>query len=281
MSNLRISRPVVFILAISVSLFAADSFCRGESGKAVAWNLILSAAHSTNSGKRVLGIRVPGLLPGDHKAVELAESALLDSKPEVRAVAATVLEQVHSTASIPKLKRALSDKEITVALRAAHALCAMDDKSGYEVYYAILTGKRKSGESLLAEETAILHEPKKMEALAFEQGIGYVPFASMGWDALRVVLKNDSSPVRAAAASMLANDPDPASAKALVSAMQAKRWVVRVAALEAIAKRGDPALRLKIEPFIYDTKEEVRFAAAGAVLRLVDVAEAQEMKEAN
>ena len=222
-----------------------------------------------------------GLLPGDHKAIELAESALLDSKPDVRAAAATVLGQVHSTASIPKLKRALSDKEITVALAAAHALREMDDKSGYEVYYAILTGERKSGESLLAEETAILHEPKKMETLAFEQGIGYVPFASMGWNALSVVLKNDSSPVRAAAASMLASDPDPASAKALMNAAQAKRWVLRVAALEAIAKRGDPALRLKIEPLMYDPKEEVRFAAAAAVLRLADVAEAQEMKEAN
>jgi HEAT repeat protein len=281
MSGSRRSRPAIFILAISVSLFATDSFCPAESGKAVAWNLILSAAQSTDSGKRVLGIRVLGLLPGDHKAIELAESALLDSKPEVRAAAATVLGQVRSTASIPKLKRALSDKDITVTLAAAHALCEMDDKSGYEVYYAILTGERKSGGSLLAEETAILHEPKKLEAIAFEQGIGYVPFASMGWDALRVILKNDSSPVRAAAASMLASDPDPASGKALVNAMQAKRWVVRVAALEAIAKRGDPELRLKIEPFMYDMKEEVRFAAAAAVLRLVDITEAQEMKAAN
>lgn len=126
-----------------------------------------------------------------------------------------------------------------------------------------------------------MHEPKKLAELGFEQGIGYIPFASIGWDALRVILKNDSSPVRAAAASMLASDPDPASAKALVKAAQAKSWVVRVAALEAIAKRGDPALRLKIEPLMYDEKEEVRYAAAAAVLRLVDIAEAQELKGAN
>jgi HEAT repeat protein len=280
MSDSRRSRPFLFMLAISAALFASDSFCRAESGKAVAWKLIRSAAQSTSSGKRVLGIRVLGLLPGDHDAIELAETALADVKPEVRAAAAAVLGQVRSTASIPKLQHALSDKEITVALAAAHALREMDDKSGYEVYYAILTGERKSGESLLAEETAVLHEPKKLEALAFEQGIGYIPFASMGWDALRVILKNDSSPVRAAAASMLASDPDPSSAKALVNAAQGKSWVVRVAALEAIAKRGDPGLRLKIEPLMYDEKEEVRYAAAAAVLRLVDITEAQEMKEA-
>lgn len=92
----------------------------------------------------------------------------------------------------------------------------------------------------------------------------------MGWDALRVILKNDSSPIRAAAASVLADDPDPKSAQALVNAAADKNWIVCVAAIEAIAKRGDPALRIKVEPYIYDPKREVRYAAAGATLRLVD-----------
>lgn len=281
MSDLRMARSAVFVLAVSVSLFTTDPFCRAESGKAVAWKLILSGARSSSSEKRILGIRVLGLLPGNQKAVELAENALLDTNSEVRAAAATALGQMHSTASIPKLQRAMSDKEIAVALAAARALHEMTDKSAYEVYYAILTGKRKSGEGFLAEQTAILHEPKKLEALAFEQAIGFIPYAGMGWDALRDITKNDPSPVQAAAATMLASDPDPASATALVNAAQSRRWVVRVAVLEAIAKRGDPALRLEIEAFMYDPKEEVRFAAAAAVLRLLDLAEAQENKKAN
>jgi hypothetical protein len=150
----------------------------------------------------------------------------------------------------------------------------MNDKSGYEVYYEILTGERKGSEGLIAEETAILHEPKKLAEIGFEQGIGYIPFAGMGWDALRVILKNDSSPIRAAAAQMLADDPDPISAKALVKALQDKNWVVRVAVLEALGKRGDPTLRISVEPYMYDPKREVRYAAAATALRLVDIAEA-------
>ncbi len=52
---------------------------------------------------------------------------------------------------------------------------------------------------------------------------------------VKTLVKSDNSPVRAAAAKKLAHDPDPATAKALVSATQDKNWVVRMAALEAIA----------------------------------------------
>jgi HEAT repeat protein len=247
---------------------------RAESGKETAWKLILSGLQSTNTEERVTAVRVLGLLIDDRKAGELAERALGDSKPEVRSAAATALGQMRSTASIPKLKQTLSDKEIPVVLAAAHALQEMNDKAAYEVYYEILTGERKGSEGLIAEQTAILHDPKKLAELGFEEGIGYVPFASIGWDALRVILRNDSTPVRAAAAKMLAKDPDPNSAKALVNATQDKNWIVRVAALEAIAKRGDPALRTKVEPSMYDAKREVRCAAAATVVHLVDVAEA-------
>ncbi|HLW85508.1 MAG TPA: HEAT repeat domain-containing protein [Candidatus Sulfotelmatobacter sp.] len=286
MSNLRKRGSVVSALPFSVSLsvsllvflLATGSYCRAETSKEAAWKLIVPAAHSSSAEKRVLGIRVLGLLPGNQKAIELAEGGLLDAKAEVRAAAATALGQMHSTASIPKLQHVMSDKEIAVALAAARALHGMKDKSAYEVYYAILAGQRKSGDGFLAEQTAILHEPKKLEVLAFEQGIGFVPFAGMGWDALRDILKNDPSPVQAAAATMLASDPDPASATALVNAAHSKRWVVRVAVLEAIAKRGDPTLRVEIEAYMYDPKEEVRLAAAAAVLHLLDIAEAQGKK---
>jgi HEAT repeat protein len=179
---------------------------------------------------------------------------------------------MHSTASIPRLKQMLTDKEVSVALAAARALHALNDKSGYDFYYEILAGERKGSEGLIAEQTAVLHDPKKLAELAFEQGIGYIPYAGMGWDALRVILKNDSSPVRAAAATMIANDPDPNAAKALVKATQDKNWIVRVAALEAISKRGDPSSRVTIEKSMYDPKREVRYTAAATVLHLVDVA---------
>lgn len=101
----------------------------------------------------------------------------------------------------------------------------------------------------------------------------------MGWDALRTILKNDASPIKAAAATVLAKDPDPKTAQALVDAAGDKKWIVRVAAIEAIAKRGDPELRIKIEPYMYDPKREVRYAAAATTLRLFDIQESKAPNE--
>jgi HEAT repeat protein len=54
--------------------------------------------------------------------------------------------------------------------------------------------------------------------------------------------------------------------------------VLRVAALEGIAKRGDLTLLPDIEPRLSDSKPEVRFAAAAAVIRLGDLAKAEDPK---
>ncbi len=274
MHNARLWRSSTLGLIMAGSMFLTARLSGADTSKEAAWKLILSGLQSTSSVERVTAVRVLGLLRENPQAAELAEHALGDARAEVRSVAATALGQMHSTASVPKLKQALSDKEVSVALAAARALREMNDKSGYELYYAILTGERKSGEGLIAEQTAILHDPKKLAELGFEQGIGFIPFASIGWDALREILKNDSSPVRVAAATMLADDPDPTSGKALGKATQDKSWVVRVAALEAIAKRGDLELRTKAEACMHDPKREVRYAAAVTVLRLADMAEA-------
>lgn len=263
------SKSLMVLMALLVFCHS-EVLARRETGQDVAWKLIVGDLHSQSSENRVVAVRVLGLLIGDHAAAASAENALADAKPEVRSAAATALGQMHSTASISKLKKALTDKDIHVVLAAARALHEMKDEAGYETYYEILTGERKGSDGFIAEQTAILHDPKKLAELGFEQGIGYIPYAGMGWDAIRTILKNDSSPIRAAAASMLADDPDPKSATALVKATQDKNWIVRVAALEAIAKRGDPSLRIKVELSMYDQKREVRLTAAATTVRLFD-----------
>lgn len=262
-------RFIVLVLSGCILCTLQNSFA-AESGADVAWKLIHSGLQSSSTEERIAALRVLGLLLDDRQAAKLAENALSDSKPEIRSTAATALGQMHSTASIPKLKQALNDNEIPVVLAAARALHEMKDPAGFEIYYEILTGERKGSEGLIAQQSAILHNPRKLAKLGFEAGIGYIPYASIGWDALRVILKNDASPIRAAAATMLTLDPDPKSATALVNATRDKSWIVRVAALEAVAKRGDPSLRIKVEPSMYDVKREVRYAAAATVLRLLD-----------
>ena len=143
------------------------------------------------------------------------KKALKDDKPEVRSAAATALGDMQARSSIPKLKDALADDEPAVVLSAAHALDLMHDRSAFEVYYAVLTGQRKTSKGLIASQIAVLKDPKKLALMGFEEGIGFVPFAGIGWEAYRRLAKTDPSPVRAAAATVLARDPDSDSGNAI------------------------------------------------------------------
>lgn len=92
-------------------------------------------------------------------------------------------------------------------------------------------------------------------------------------EAVKAWKKRSTAPTRAAAARELADDPDPRTDQALVKAAADKDWVVRAAALEAIAKRGDPALLPDITSSLSDKKETVRFSAAAVVLHLTLIIE--------
>jgi len=219
-----------------------------------------------------------GLLRHDTKARKLAEKALADPKPEVRSAAAGALGEMGARKSIPKLRKALDDKDGSVALAAAHALHLMHDNSAYEVYYEVLTRQRKGGRGLVSSKMSILSDPKKMAQLSFEEGIGFIPFAGIGWRVIKEVRKDDSSPVRAASARVLAEDPDPATTSVLADEAGDKSWIVRAAALEALAKRGDPSALHRVELHMQDEKDLVRYTAAAATLRLLAIKEAKSAK---
>lgn len=247
-----------------------------ESPKHRAWDLLQTAIASKRTGDRTNGVRALGLLREDAKARKLAEDALQDRKPEVRAAAATALGQMHASTSIPLLQHALMDDKIPVVMAAAHSLRTLkDDTSAYAVYYDLLTGGRKSGDGLIAKQLKTLKDPKELAKIGVSEGVGFVPFAGIGWDAWRTMHKKDPNPVRAVAASYLAHDPDPATGNALVEATHDKNWIVRAAAIEAIAQRGDPSLLPKIEPSFADKNPKVRFSAAAAVIRLSSSSKSQ------
>jgi len=238
------------------------------TGKDKAWAMFDAAAKSTSVSTRATGIRALGLLHGDAHARDLAEAALSDDKPEVRVAAATALGQMRATDAIPMLQKLLSDEKVSVVMAAAHSLRDLkDNASAYGVYYDVLTGAKK-GESMIAQQMDTLRNPKALAEIGLEQGIGFVPFAGIGWDAWRYTHKKDPNPVRAVAASLLAHDPDPATGVALTEAMKDKDWIVRAAAVEALAQRGDPAVLDKVELKLFDSNPHVRYTAAAAVIRL-------------
>ena len=63
-------------------------------------------------------------------------------------------------------------------------------------------------------------------------------------------------------------DPDPKTTQALVNALKDDKWMVRAAAVNALAKRDDRKQVAAITPLLDDENESVRFNAAAAVIRL-------------
>jgi HEAT repeat protein len=242
---------------------------RFEMQRARAWKLLEEGARARNGERRAKTIRALGSLGAEPTAVELAEAGLADQEPDVRVAAARVLGEMASIGSVPKLVAATRDKKISVSLAAAHSLLALKNDAGYDVFYAVVTGERKSG-GVIEQQWDELKEPKKAAEFAFEQGIGFVPYAGAAFEAIQMLTKKDPSPVRAAAATALASDPDPRSGAALARALRDRNWIVRVAALRAIAVRGDQAWLDAVEATAQDNRDEVRFAAAAAVLKLTE-----------
>ncbi len=243
---------------------------KSQPPRAEAWEILQTGAQNTSTDRRTKSIGVLGLIPDDLRARHLAEAAMQDSEANVRIAAATALGEMGAHPSIPLLKRCLNDDEPGVVLACGKALLQLKDKSGYEVYYAVLTGERKTKGSLVSEQMKTLHDPKKLAQIGIEAGIGFVPFAGMGYSAYRMLSKDEVSPVRAAAARALATDPDPESGKALADAVTDKSWIVRKAALDAIAKRNDPKLLKPAIQAMEDDKEIVMYTAAAVTVHLTD-----------
>lgn len=259
---------LAIVTLTTVSLYAA------EMPREEAWKVLNSGLTNSNIEKRAKAVAELGLLTGDQQAVDAGLTALKDDKPEVRAVAAQALGEMVAQAARPQLTEALKDDDITVVLSAAHALVQLGDETGYEVFYAVLTGQRKSGQSLLAQQKKMLDDPKKLAGLGFQTGLGFVPFGGLGLSAFKLITKDDTSAVLAAAAITLAADKDPKSGEAIANAAQTdKKWLVRAAAYDALAKRGDASLKGIALSGLTDENEQVQYAAAAAVIRLSDIEE--------
>lgn len=233
-----------------------------------AWQLLEAGVNSDKSGERAIAVHAIGLIRNNAHARYLAERGLDDEKPEVRAAAAEALGKIDMKTSVPKLKQMLDDKDNKVVLSAAQALIELKDEDGYQVYYELLTGERKSGGGLIASQEAMLKDPKRLLDLGFHEGLGFVPFGGISWEAYKTITKDDVTPLRAAAAKKLAQDPDPDSTKALIKAAGDKQWLVRAAALEALALRGDSSATKTAALYLYDDQSEVKYTAAATVIRL-------------
>jgi HEAT repeat protein len=270
----RTLRRSALIVVIKVLINAFTVQACAQTAADPAWSLLQAGLTQKSAARRVAAVQTLGRITTDPRAIELARKALKDKSSAVRAAAATALGLLHASAADTELKQALKDKNLAVVMAAAHALSLLNDPACYDVYYAVYTGARKNGQGMIAQEMKVLHDPKQLVEMGVDEGIGFAPFAGDGWQAYQTIMKDkkDGVAAKAALVSALAKDPAPRTGKLLLTVSQNRNWVLRVAALQAIAKRGDPVLLPGIEPRLSDSKREVRYAAAAAVIRLEDAA---------
>lgn len=235
-----------------------------------AWQVLREGLDDKKVPNRTAAVQALSLLPNDRQATRFALGALKDKNIGVRAAAAVVLGQQRARSAIPALKDALNDPEISVVLAAAHSLLLLKDPSAYEIYYAVLMGDKKSSVGLVQSQMNRLKDPKQVARMGFEEGIGFVPFGGMGYEAYRTIHRNDSSPVRATAARFLADDPDPMSEDALIqTALADNEEVVRLAALDALAQRGDAhCIERLAKNLSTDERSAVRYRTAAVIIHL-------------
>lgn len=262
-------------VSTAVLLIFSTVFCHAQTAADPAWLFLQAGLKEKSAIQRIAAVRVLGLISGDPQAADLAEKALKDPNSSVRAAAATALGQMHASGADASLKQALNDKNLSVVMAAAHALRMLNDPACYDAYYEIFTGERRNDTGMIAQEMKVLHDPRQLAAMGFNEGIGYVPFASMGWEAYQTIMKDkkDGAAAKAALIAALATDPEDRTGRLLLKESKNQNWVLRVAALEAIAKRGQPTLLSGVEPMLSDRRREVRLTAAATVIQLADAAQ--------
>lgn len=262
---IRVLSLLFLLLTVVQCVYAHDA------RQQAAWAVLNIGLTDRSSGERALAVGVLGLLANDPQAPQLAMHSLDDPKPEVMAAAADAIGQLKYQPARSKIKEILhsNDEDPVIVLACARALVELGDEEGYAVYYAILTGERKSGLSLTERQKKEIKDPKKMAELG--SSFIPIPFAGLGYGAFKALTRDDASPAQAAAAKMLIKDSDPKTKEALINASRHKSWTVRVAAVDSLARRDDPSVIPELEPRLSDDKDAVRYTAAAAIIRLAEL----------
>jgi len=203
--RIRTLGPVIFLGAQAVILAPSrtrpteqtkqasnDSERRAEAPAEKAWRILHEGLEDANSERRARAVHALGLLAGSAGAEKAAVQGLQDEKPNVRLAAATALGSMHAERSAGHLEEALGDTEPSVVLAAANSLLLLHDDVGYDTYFEVLTGEKRASKGLIKEQLDTLKDKKKMAELGFEQGIGFIPFAGIGYEVFKTVTKDDS-----------------------------------------------------------------------------------------
>jgi HEAT repeat protein len=276
----KIALVYVFLLLNSINGFGQEVTSHQAQ---LADQLLKQALLEKNPDKRKEAIIALSLEGARESVFSLLETALDDEDVQVRIAACTSLVALKDKRSIPPLEKALRDNVPEVSFAAAQALWQMDQPSGKEVLMAILSGEKKTSSGYITKQKRdamrMMKNPGGLFKLAVKQGIGFAPIPGLGTGlaSMESLMKDSGVSGRALAALLLGKDKGTASLEILRDALSDKDWSVRAAAVHSLALRNQPEVRRDFVPLMEDKKEQVRYRAAAAYLRL----EKLEMEQKN
>jgi HEAT repeat protein len=132
---------------------------------------------------------------------------------------------------------------------------------------------RKAAATALGQMHATQSIPKLEEALAdskIPEGIGYIPFAGIGWDAYRTMNKKNPNKRERRRQGCWRTIRTRPPAKRWLKPQRTKTGLCGLL-VEAIAQRGDPSLLPHVVDKFRDKNPNVRYGAAAAVIRLSEI----------
>ena len=236
------------------------------------WKILKNGVSNQHASCRQAAVLALSTLGQMNRAVDLVFTVLQDKDPSVREVAATALGEMHSQRAVPALKQSLEDDSAAVRFTAARALWQLGDHSGRSLLEQVLSKQGTTSDGMMKQELSDankkLHSPSDLARIGLTEASGVFlgPF-SFGVIMAEELAKDKGAPARAISASLLASDHDPQSVRALEDAIQDDNAAVRAAAAKALGSHPCKQLLPDLE-FLFDDKDEVKYMAAAAMIRI-------------
>ncbi len=271
---------LVIGLASAPSSSVLDLFSQPASAAtapldSAAWDVLRQGIDDGDAQHRKTAIAAIGTIGPEPEAVKLVVRGLQDKDTLVRQTAAATLGEMGAHDAIPALKAALDDSP-EVSFTAAKSLWDLGDTSSRDIIQAVMSGERSGKPGML--QTAIKDakhklRPSELAFMGVKEASGvFLGPASVSVDAvheaMKEVKKDSASPGRAAAAAILAKDPDPYSLVLLEWGLSDNNWAVRVAVAKALGERGNQQTIVKLSPLLSDDHHAVRYMAAASMVKL-------------
>ncbi len=247
--------------------------------RAASWTRLQNGVTGTkNTDTRIAAIAGLSLLGNDPRAEQLVRDAMHDADIDVRLAAIVAAGEMAKDQGAPSgfpanLRDQLNDLDPKVAFTAASTLWKLNDPSGEDILVAVAEGERSGDYSFWQgskhSASRTLHSPAALAKIGAQQGMMIlVPPVGIGMGAYGYLKGAGSQSPQITAITQLGTQHNEPVKHALMEATKVKDPGTRLAAAEALAKWSGNDVIDALRPMLIDSKENVRFTASAAYLRV-------------